>query len=80
MAKEIDQVARNPALSVTCLPEVTLCEADSEKRAELTQMLARNRLNLYSPMLQQRYSYLPRLLPPNGTEPPKINRGESDPD
>lgn len=78
MAKEIDQVARNPTLSVTCLPEVTLCEAGSEKRAELTQMLARNQLNLFSPTLQQRYSYLPRLLPPAGDASPKINGAKSD--
>lgn len=61
MAYQIDDLTRDPEHAMSCVPELPVCSWPSEKRRELTQLLSQNRLNVFSPQMQQRHAYLPLL-------------------
>jgi hypothetical protein len=61
MAIQIGQLAEDPANTEGCLPEVVVCGWSPEKRQQLVRFLRANQLNIFSPALQARYDYLPRL-------------------
>jgi len=61
MAIQIGQLAVDPANTKGCLPELVVCGWSLEKRQQLVQLLRTNQLNVFSPALQARYGYLPRL-------------------
>ncbi|WP_377304962.1 hypothetical protein [Rhodanobacter umsongensis] len=69
MAIQIGQLAEDPADTEGCLPELVVCGWPLEKRRQLVQFLRTNQLNVFSPTLQARYGYLPRL-PTVGIAPP----------
>jgi len=63
MAHQTDDLARDPGHSHTCVPELPVCSWSPETRRELTQLLSQNQLNVFSPQMQRRHAYLPRLAP-----------------
>lgn len=63
MAHQIDDLAKDPAHALACVPELPVCNWSMGKRRELTQLLSQNRLNVFSSKVQQRHVYLPRLVP-----------------
>lgn len=63
MAHQIDDLARDPRHAFDCVPELPVCGWPPEKRRELTRLLSQNRLNVFSPQMQHRHGYLPRLEP-----------------
>lgn len=63
MAHQIEDLARNPTQTHSCVPELPVCGWSLEKRVELTQLLSRNQLNVFSPKMQLWHDYLPRLAP-----------------
>lgn len=69
MAVQIGRMAVDPASTEGCLPELVVCGWPLEKRRQLVQFLQTNRLNVFSPTLQKRYHYLPRL-PASAESPP----------
>lgn len=69
LAIQIGQLAENPANTEGCLPELVVCGWSLEKRQQLVQFLRVNHLNVFSPTLQARYSYLPRLATASATPP-----------
>lgn len=63
MATEIGTLAANPERIISCVPELPVCKWPEDKRAELTRLLSRNELNVFSPRMQEMHPYLPRLNP-----------------
>jgi hypothetical protein len=63
MAKQIDELAKDPVHAVQCGPQLPVCGWPLEQRRELTQLLSENRLNIYSPWVQHWHDFLPRLSP-----------------
>jgi len=63
MAHQIDDLAKDPSRAYNCVPELPVCRWPLEKRAELSRLLSQNRLNVFSPDVQRRHGYLPRLIP-----------------
>lgn len=62
MVKQIDQITLDPSIVVRCLPEqYMVCGWSPERRRELTEILRSNQLNIFSPQMQQRHRYLPKL-------------------
>ncbi|TPG11194.1 hypothetical protein EAH88_01180 [Rhodanobacter glycinis] len=69
MAIQIGQLAVDPANTEGCLPELVVCGWSLETRKQLVQFLRTNQLNVFSPTLQARYDYLPRLPAATATPP-----------
>jgi hypothetical protein len=63
MAHQIDDLTKDPEHTRICAPELPVCHWPLAKRRELTQLLSQNRLNVFSPNVQRRHRYLPRLVP-----------------
>lgn len=61
MAYQINELTKHPEHAMSCVPELPVCGWPPEKRRELTQLLSQNRLNVFSPQMQQRHTYLPLL-------------------
>lgn len=61
MAKQMDELSIDPGRPVKCLPELTFCKYPPERRRDLIGLLRTHQLNVFSPRLQQRYPYLPKL-------------------
>ncbi len=61
MANQIGELSLDPGRSVKCLPELPFCKYPPERRRDLTGLLRTHQLNVFSPRLQQRYPYLPKL-------------------
>jgi hypothetical protein len=63
MAQQIDNLAKDPADTTGCLPELSVCGWPLDGRRHLTQILNDNRLNVFSLRVQHRHRYLPHLSP-----------------
>lgn len=61
MAKQIGELALDPEKSVKCIPELPVCQYSVQRRRDLIGLLRAHHLNVFSPRLQQRYPYLPKL-------------------
>jgi len=79
MANQIDQLVTDPAHVAYCLPEQRrICNLPLEERQKLIQMLSANRLNIFSPQVQQRHPYLPTLSPvPTGSPDHETGKGSA---
>jgi len=63
LAARINRLALDPEHMTDCLPGMTVCDWVPARRRQLTQLLSRSQLNVFSPQVQRRHSYLPRLSP-----------------
>lgn len=63
MARQIDDLAKDPANTVNCAPELSVCGWSLDTRRHLTHILSDNQLNVFSLQVQKRHRYLPRLSP-----------------
>lgn len=63
LAMRIDRLALDPEHVTDCLHGMTVCDWAPARRRRLTRLLSQNRLNVFSPQVQRRHPYLPRLAP-----------------
>lgn len=78
MAHQIGDLAKYPERAMACVPELPVCNWTLAKRQELVQLLSKNRLNVFSPEMQRRHSYLPLLGLETGESEAPILSGVSD--
>lgn len=61
-ASQIDGIARNPMQYTDCALAQPICRSPGEKRHSLTALLLENQLNIYSPEVLRRHSYLSKSI------------------
>jgi hypothetical protein len=62
MASQIEQMTLHPSAEIKCLPEqYAICSMSPKRRQELSEILRSGRLNIFSPQVQRRHRYLPKL-------------------
>lgn len=78
MAQEIDALSKDPTNDTDCGLIRPVCNWPPKTRKELTELLSDNRLNAYSPEIQRRHKYLPKLKPvshESGTDTSSLGEG-----
>lgn len=81
MADQIDQLATDPYQVANCVPEQRrICNWPLEDRQKIILMLSVNRLNVFSPRVQQWHPYLPKLSLVTATSTGKGSVGAAKPD
>lgn len=60
LADQITSLAKDPDHPGQCVPELPACQYPVGERRQLTELLSRDQLNVFSPRIQRRYPYLPQ--------------------
>ena len=64
MGNRLEQLAKNPDDNEECYPELVVCQIPLADRRELMELLVKHQLNVLSPAVRQRHSYLEHNVAP----------------